>query len=92
VKEAKVDPAEPRPTEAGGRRGLEPRTSALIDPERCADDSRESQEAERQAGCYVVWGPSPFGRFLREAVPKVPGRRYGLHDLGFKSDFVATLA
>jgi hypothetical protein len=50
VKEVKVDPAEPRPTEAGGRGGLEPRTSALIGLERSATEGGTLHET---AG--VIW-------------------------------------
>jgi hypothetical protein len=39
----------------------------------------------------VAW-PIRWNLFWRECVPKVPGRRYGLHDLGSKGNFVAMLA
>ena len=44
-----------------GRGGLEPPTSALERPERCADEGAEIRLAERRAGCY----PDEAGRLIR---------------------------
>ena len=41
-----------------GRRGLEPRTSALEGPERCADQFAKIESVERWAGCYQDAGSS----------------------------------
>ena len=48
-----------------GRRGLEPRTSAVTGPERCAYDLRELDFDERCSRCYV-------GTALRQPEPVSP--------------------
>ena len=52
-----------------GRDGLEPSTSAVERPERCADDSVTFKKAERVGGCYQDGGPT-------QAMSTVAGDRW----------------
>lgn len=45
-----------------GRGGLEPPTSALIDPDRCASEHAEIKIAESKVGCYQ-YGQAATQRF-----------------------------